>query len=174
MKARMLVVLLEGQEAVAIQGITALVAVARAERAVVRLAYLHRMPSPRTDRHGRVVADSDREMARIAEAAVEALRLAARPYTDVEIEAVARFGAPGTELGFELDAFAPTLVTFLTARARGPLARLQLWALRRRIWLRPGVRLVVLETAWWRPEALRRVPATTPLWEFIRMAGGPY
>ena len=174
MKARMLVVLLEEQEAAAVQGMAALVAVARAERAVVRLASLHRMPSPRTDRHGRVVADSDREMVRIAGAAVESLQVAARPYADVEIEAVARFGTPGPELGIELDTFAPTLVTFLTARAGGPLARLQLWALRRRIWLRPGVRLVVLETAWWRPEAQRRVPATTPLWAFIPIAGGPY
>jgi hypothetical protein len=174
MTARMLVVLLKEQEAAAAQGMATLVALARAERAVVRLAYLHRMPSPRMDRHGRVVADSDREMARITGTVVESLRLAARPYADVEIEAVARFGAPGSELGFELDAFAPTLVTFLTARADGPLARLQPWALRRRLWFRPEVRLIVLETAWWRPEALRRAPASTPLWEFVRMAGGPY
>jgi len=174
MKPRMLAVVVEGQEAAAIPGMPALVAVARAEQAVVRLAYLHRIPPPRMNRHGGVAVDSDREMARIAGTAVESVRLAARPYADVEIEAVARFGSPGRELGHEIDAFAPSLVTFLTARAGGPLARLGLWALRRRILLRPGIRLVVLETARWRPQGSRPSTAATPLWRDIGILGGPY
>ncbi len=181
MTARMLVVLLEEQEAAAVQGMATLVALARADRAVVRLAYLHRMPSPRMDRHGRVVADSDREMARITGTVVESLRLAARPYADVEIEAVARFGAPGSELGFELDAFAPTLVTFLTARADGPLARLQPWALRTcgcrrcdrcRLRVRANGWVLPSSSAWARSSARSTRPGDAQRWRSQTPKGG--
>ena len=46
-------------------------AVARESGGVVRIAWMQPVPPPRVDRHDRVVADTDREMARLAERAHE-------------------------------------------------------------------------------------------------------
>jgi hypothetical protein len=46
-------------------------AVARESGGVVRIAWMQPVPPPGVDRHDRVVADTDREMARLAERAHE-------------------------------------------------------------------------------------------------------
>ena len=78
MNTRMLVVVFAGQEAAAIQGLPALLAAARSDRRQVRLACFHALPAPRLDRYDRVVADADREMARIIETTTGALTTAVR------------------------------------------------------------------------------------------------
>jgi hypothetical protein len=145
MSGRILGVIHDRQESAALDGIAALVAVARAERAVVRLAYFQPLPPARLGRHGRVVADTDREMARITCVTIDTVEAAARPYDDVTLETVVRFGSAGREALIEAEVFAPGLVVFFAARGGGPLARLRAWALRRRIARRPGVRVIVLE-----------------------------
>jgi hypothetical protein len=107
------------------------------------------------DRHGRVVADTDREMARITRTTVDALDAAARAYGEVAIETVVRFGDAGREALIEADVFQPDLMMFFAARGGGPLARLRAWALRRRVTRRPGVRVIVLEA----PRRLPPIPS---------------
>jgi hypothetical protein len=162
MSGRILAVVHDGHDSTALGGLAALVAVARAERAVVRLAYLRPMPPPRLDRHGRAVADTDREMARITCATVDTLEAATRAYGDVAIETVVRFGAAGREALIEAEVFEPDLVVFFGAGRVGPLARLRAWALRSRVGRRPGVRVIVLEAP--RRTAPVPSPAIVPRW----------
>jgi hypothetical protein len=161
MSGRILAVVHDGHDSTALGGLAALVAVARAERAVVRLASLRPMPPPRLDRHGRAVADTDREMARITCSTVDTLAAAARAYGDVTIETVVRFGAAGRETAIEAEVFEPDLVVFFAAGG-GPLARLRAWALRSRVGRRAGVRVIVLEAP--RRTAPVPSPAIVPRW----------
>jgi len=50
---------------------------------------------PRVDRHDRVVADTDREMARLAERAHERMSALARELGEILVERVVRFAASG-------------------------------------------------------------------------------
>ena len=68
MSARLLALVRPGQERVALAALPALVATARAERASIRIACVRPLPPPREDRHGRVISDTDREMARLTSA----------------------------------------------------------------------------------------------------------
>jgi hypothetical protein len=145
MNTRMLVVVFAGQEAAAIQGLPALLATARAERRQVRLAYFHPLPKPRVDCYDRVVADADREMARITETTTGLLTTAIRQLSVDPVEIVARFGAPGREVVRETDVFTPDLVAFFTPPLAAPVARLRAWALRRRVAQRQA-RLLLVET----------------------------
>ena len=163
MSGRILAVIHDAHESAALGGIAALVAVARAERAVVRLAFVRPMPPERLDRHGRVVADTDREMARITCATIDVVEAAAQPYDDVTVETVVRFGGAGREALIEAEVFDPGLVVFFAARGGGPMARLRAWALRRRVSRRPGVRVIVLEAPRPRPVPVP-IPAVGPRW----------
>ena len=90
--------------AAAIQGLPAVLATARSDRRQVRLACFHALPAPRLDRYDRVVADADREMARIVEASTGALTTAVRQLSVDPVEIVVRFGSPGREVLRETDA----------------------------------------------------------------------
>ncbi len=84
MSARLLAVITPGDEATALSSLTGLVTIARAAQAEVRLAYFRDPPLARVDRHDRLVADTDAEMARIASAATQALRPVGRRAAAVE------------------------------------------------------------------------------------------
>ena len=157
MSARLLAVITPGDEAAALASIAGLVTVARAAEAEVRLAYFRDLPAPRVDRHGRVVADTDAEMARIASVATGALGAAARVFDDVKMETVVRFGKPRREVPLEAEVYAPQIVV-LFAAAASLLSRLRGWALRRRLARRPSSRMLVLEPA--RPRS--KSATTTP------------
>ena len=133
MNTRMLVVVFAGQEAAAIQGLPALLATARSDRRQVRLACFHALPAPRLDRYDRVVADADREMARIVETTTGALTTAVRQLSLDPVEIVVRFGTPGREVVRETDVFTPDLVAFFTPPLAALLSRLRAWTLRRRV-----------------------------------------
>ena len=104
MSARLLAIITPGDEAGALASLAGLVTIARAAEAEVRLAYFRDLPAPRVDRHDRVVADTDAEMARIASVATGALGSAARlgpPAPPRPARALARVGARAAAPGIE-------------------------------------------------------------------------
>lgn len=157
MSARLLAVSTPGDEAAALASIAGLVTIARAAEAEVRLAYFRDLPAPRVDRHDRMVADTDAEMARIASVATRALGSAARVFDDVKMETVVRFGKPRREVPIEAEVYAPQIVV-LFAAAAGLLSRLRAWALRRRLARRPSSRMLVLEPARQRSRSATATP----------------
>ena len=72
-------------------------AVARESGGVVRMAWMQPLPPARVDRHDRVVADPDREMARLTEIARERMRALAWDFGEVDVERVVRFGRLSTD-----------------------------------------------------------------------------
>ena len=158
MNTRMLVVVFAGQEVAALQGLPALLATARADRRHVRLAYFRALPPPRLDQHGRVVTDTDREMARITDATRDALTTVLRQLGPDPVEIVVRFGAPGREVLRETDVFTPDLVAFFAPPAAALATRLRVWALRRRV-ARRQARLLVVETPLLGQRRLEATPA---------------
>lgn len=172
MTPRLLAVIPEGEEAAPLTGMTAVAAVARAERARVWLAYFHRIPPARLDHHGRVAVSTDTEMARIAGLTAETLRLATRAFDDLDIETVVRFGSPPRELTLELEAFTPTLVALFAPRDAGPVARWRMRTLRHRVTSRAGVRVLAVATDWSRWSVPSQThPAVS--WQDV-VVGGPY
>ena len=157
MNTRMLVVVFGGQEAAAIQGLPAVLATARSDRRSVRLACFRKLPAPRMDRHDRVVADCDQEMARITDAMTTALTSALRQLSLDPVDIVVRFGTPVREVLRETDAFTPDLIAFFAPPASALTSRLRVWALRRRVAHRRA-RLVLVET----PAVARRQLEATP------------
>lgn len=155
MSARLLAVITPGEEATALSSMVGLVTIARAAEAEVRLAYFRDLPRPRVDRHDRVVADTEAEMARIERTATEAFESSARVFDDVRAETVVRFGKPTREAGLEAEVYAPQIVVVF-ATARGLLARLRSWTLRRRLARRSESRVLVLAPT--PPPAERRAP----------------
>jgi hypothetical protein len=157
MNTRMLVVVFDGQEAAAIQGLPAVLATARSDRRSVRLACFRKLPAPRMDRHDRVVADCDQEMARITDATTTALTSALRQLSLDPVDIVVRFGTPVREVLRETDAFTPDLIAFFAPPASALISRLRVWVLRRRVAHRRA-RLVLVET----PAMARRQLEATP------------
>jgi hypothetical protein len=152
----MLAVITPGDEAAALAGFAGLMSIARAAGAEVRVAYVHDLPQPRVDRHDRIVADTDTEMARIEATATSTLGTAARVFDDVRVETVVRFGAPRREAALEAEAYAPQIVVIFSAMA-GMLSRFRSWALRRRLARQPDTRLLLLEA----PRPAAKTPVTT-------------
>lgn len=146
MSARLLAIVLEGQEAAALAALPTLAAVTRAETACVRLAYVRSFPHPRLDRSGRIAVDVDREMARITDTTIETFRAAVRRFDDIAMDVVVRFGRARQEATIEAEVFAPTSIGLFAAREAGMRARWATWSLRRRIARHARVRVVVLET----------------------------
>ncbi|HTY79235.1 MAG TPA: universal stress protein [Candidatus Bathyarchaeia archaeon] len=105
--------------------------IARKSGGVVRLAYLAPLPSPRVDHHDRVVADTDREMARIAAGAREHLESLAAGMEGVPVEIVVRFGRPGRELAIEACAFEADLIALAAPTGPRLRGRIRAWQLRR-------------------------------------------
>jgi len=141
---RMLIALFQGDETAGLAQLARLLGLARLQDAAVRVAYFHAIPSDRTDRHDRVVADRYREMLRIEhtmrEVIAATLRAAGRP----PAELVVRFGTPVVEVAREAEAFAADTVAFAPGAGLG--ARWQAWRIRRHFAACSGVRLLVLET----------------------------
>jgi hypothetical protein len=118
----------------------------RAAEADVRLACFRELPDPRVDRHGRVVADTDAEIARIERETTRKLAASAPVFDGVPVETVVRFGHPTREAPIEAEVYAPQIVVVFAA-ARGLVARLRHWVLRRR--LAGGT----TPACWWWPRA---------------------
>src|SRR5260370_41946436 len=85
-------------------------AVARESGSVVRMAWMQPLPPPRVDHHERVVADTDREMARLTEIARERMRALTWDFGEVDVEPVVRFGRLATELAVEAHAWGADLI----------------------------------------------------------------
>ena len=143
---RVLGVVLRGQEAAAIRALGALVGIARADRAWMRLAYVHPLPRPRVNREDRVVVDQDLEMARITDRIGGLLSWAARRFDDIAIDTVVRFGVPRREVAIETEAFQPQLVACFASSRGSLLDRFRAWTLRRSIVRVAPARVVVFET----------------------------
>ena len=105
--------------------------IARKSGGVVRLAYLAPLPPPRVDRHDRVVADADSEMARITRIAQQHLEVLAAGMEGVPVEAVVRFGRPGRELAVEASVFEPDLIALAAPAGPRVRHRIRAWQLRR-------------------------------------------
>src|SRR5262245_27955316 len=99
-------------------------AMARRNGGVVRMMCVQPIPEPRRDRHDRIVANADSEMARLAGMAEDELRTLAADHADVMIEQVVRFGSLVAEAVTEAEAFNPDLVAITASRRprmRAPL-----------------------------------------------------
>ena len=105
--------------------------IARKTGGVLRLAYLAPLPRPRVDRHDRVVADTDREMARIGAAAQARLDALAASLEGVPVETVIRFGRAAVELSIEAEAFGADLIALAAAMRPRIGERARAWQLRR-------------------------------------------
>jgi len=140
---RMLIALVEGDEAPALAQLTRLIALARMQDAAVRVAYFHGIPRDRTDRYDRVVVDRDREMLRIDETMRETVACLLRASGRGPVEMVVRFGAPAVEIEREVEAFDADTVALAPGAALR--ARWRAWRLRRRLAVRPHIRLLVVE-----------------------------
>jgi hypothetical protein len=105
-------------------------AVARESGGVVRMAWMQPLPLPRVDR---VVADTDREMVRLTEIALDRMRALTWDFGEVDVEPVVRFGRLATELAVEAHAWGADLIG-LAAPAR-PTSRhyLRAWYLARMV-----------------------------------------
>lgn len=117
-------------------------AVARESDGVVRMAWMQPLPPARVDNHDRVIADPDREMARLTEIALERMRALAWDFGEVDVERVVRFGRLSIELAVEAHAWSADLIG-LVAPARPTLTHhLRAWYLARTV----SVPLVLLPT----------------------------
>jgi hypothetical protein len=108
-------------------------AVARESGGVVRMAWMQPLPPPRVDRHDRVVADTDREMIRLTEIALDRMRALTWDFGEVDVEPVVRFGRLATELAVEAHAWGAGLIG-LAAPARPTFRHyLRAWYLARMV-----------------------------------------
>ena len=140
---RMLIALVEGDEASGLTQLTRLLALARMQQAAVRVAYFHTIPRDRTDRYDRIVADRFREMLRIDETMRKTVACLLRASGRAPVEMVVRFGTPVVEIEREIEAFGADAVALAPG---GDLrARWRAWRLRRRLAAHPHVRLLVVE-----------------------------
>jgi hypothetical protein len=146
--SRLLAVVTAGQEAAAGARMAALAAVARAERATVRLASVRPVPRPRVDAFDAVVISAERTLEHVAATVTSRLEAAARATFDgTPVETVVRFGDPVREALLEADSFAPDLVALFALAPASLAERLRLRALRRRLARRSDTRVVILADA---------------------------
>ena len=143
MRTRMLIALVEGDEAVGLTHLTRLIALGGMQDAAVRVAYFHTIPRDRTDRYDRIVVDRYREMLRIDERMRETVARLLRASGCAPVEMVVRFGAPVVEIEREVEAFHADTVALAPGGALS--ARWRAWRVRRRIAAYPRVRLLVVE-----------------------------
>ncbi|HWP73696.1 MAG TPA: universal stress protein [Methylomirabilota bacterium] len=125
-------------------------AVARESGGVVRMAWMQPLPPPRVDHHGRVVADTDREMVRLTEIAQDRMRALTWDFGEVEVEQVVRFGRLATELAVEAHAWDADLIGLATPARPTFRHHLRAWHLAWRV----TVPLVLLPIS--RPDGDRR------------------
>jgi len=140
---RMVIALVEGDEASGLTQLTRLIALARIQDAAVRVAYFHTIPRDRVDRYDRIVADRFREMLRIEETMRETVTCLLRASGGRPVEFVVRFGPPIVEIEREAEAFDADAVALAPGDALR--ARWRAWRVRRRLAAYPRVRLLVVE-----------------------------
>jgi hypothetical protein len=104
-------------------------AMARESGGGVRIAWMRPLPPPRFDRHARLVADTDREMARLTAAALEQMAALAWELGEVDVEPVVRFGRLATELAIETQGWGPDLIGLAAPARPGPRHRFRAWYL---------------------------------------------
>lgn len=73
--------------------------IARNGGGAARMVTVHPIPPPRVDRYGRVVADADRAMVRLADAAEEQMAALRWEFGEVDVERIVRFGRLGASPG---------------------------------------------------------------------------
>jgi len=115
----------------------------RAAAAVDALATCELDPFRSCDTLDRVVVDRDREMLRIDETMQETVACLLRASDRGPVEVVVRFGAPAVEIEREVEAFDADTVALAPGAALR--ARWRAWRLRRRLAVRPHIRLLVVE-----------------------------
>lgn len=108
-------------------------AVARESGGVVRMAWMHPLPPPRVDGYDRVVADTDREMARLTTVALERMAALAWEFGEVDVERVVRFGRLTTELAIEAHGWSADLIGLAAPARPGLRPRLRAWHLARTV-----------------------------------------
>jgi len=103
--------------------------VARDTGGQIRIVFVHPIPPPRMDRHDRLVADPDAEMARLT-ALAEARMAALDPeFGDVPVESRVRFGRLAAELHIEAENFGADLIGLVAPTRPGPRHQLRAWYL---------------------------------------------
>ncbi|HEX5531679.1 MAG TPA: universal stress protein [Methylomirabilota bacterium] len=108
-------------------------AMARESGGGVRMAWMRPLPPPRFDHHDRLLADTDREMARLTAAALEQMAALAWEFGEVDVEPVVRFGRLATELAIEAHAWSPDLIGLAAPARPGPRHRFRAWYLGRMV-----------------------------------------
>jgi len=131
---------------------------ARAHGAGIRIAYVRPIPPARVDRHDRVIADEQREMARLAEAAEAWMAELAWEAGGVPVERVVRFGRLAEETIVEAQAWRAELVGLTAAPRPGWKHRLRAWTLRRAL----AIPVVLLPVPGDVPTDGRREPVALP------------
>ena len=131
MAKRILLVVRDRERAALTSAVLAAGRLARDTGGALRLMYASPLPPARVDRYDRVVADTDREMARITDVATACLDRLAAELPDLPVERVVRFGRLSEEVHTEAEAFGADLVA-LAAPLRPQLAhRALIWYLER-------------------------------------------
>jgi nucleotide-binding universal stress UspA family protein len=108
-------------------------AVARESGGAARMAWMRPLPAPRVDRYDRIVADAEREMARLTAAALDEMAALAREFGGLDVERVVRFGRLTTELLIEAHAWRADLIGLAAPERPGPGHRFRAWYLARAV-----------------------------------------
>ena len=103
--------------------------VARENGGQVRMVFVRPIPPPRVDRHDRLVADADTEMARLAGLAESWLAALEPEFGDVPVESRVRFGRLAAELRIEAESFGADLIGLAASARPGPRHQLRAWYL---------------------------------------------
>ena len=102
---------------------------ARESGGQIRVAFVRPIPPPRVDRHDRVVADPDTEMARLTALAEDRMASLEAEFGDVHVESVVRFGRLGAELRIETENFGADLIGLAAPSRPGPRHQVRAWYL---------------------------------------------
>jgi hypothetical protein len=108
-------------------------AIARESGGGARMAWMRPLPPPRFDRHDRLVADPDQEMARLTAAALEQMAALAWEFGEVDVDRVVRFGRLATEVTIEAHAWRADLIGLAAPARPGPRHRFRAWYLGRAV-----------------------------------------
>ena len=104
-------------------------AIARRSGGTARMVTVRPIPPPRVDHHDRVIADEDREMARLADAAEERMAALRWEFGEVEVQRVVRFGRPGAALAIEAAAWDADLIGLAAPTRPGLRHQIRAWYL---------------------------------------------
>ncbi|MFI5376590.1 MAG: universal stress protein [Candidatus Rokuibacteriota bacterium] len=133
MAKRVLMVITPARAGALVSAARRAAAVARESGGGVRMAWMRPLPAPRVDRYDRIVADTDREMARLTAAAHEEMGALTWEFGEVDVEHVVRFGRLATELAIEAHAGRADLIGLAASERPGPRHRFRAWYLARAI-----------------------------------------